>query len=198
MNSLPASTLFKSKKEADREFSGPSLSATDELVAEIRIEGNKTISTEKVLNQLQTRVGRPFDPAQVQRDVRTLTNRSWFVDVQPSYEPSEKGRVVIFKVVERPVIRYIEYIGNEGLRNKRLAKETDLQQGGPVDPYMVEEARKKLLDLYHNNGFNHAQISVLEGNKPTDQGVVFAIDEGPRQRICASRLKGPTSSRSSG
>ena len=136
-------------------ISGLSLSATDEPVAEIRIVGNKTIPTSQILNQLQTRVGRPFDPALVQRDVRKLTARGWFVDVQPTYEQTPNGRIVIFKVVERPIVRYVEYLGNDGIRDKKLAKETDLKVGGSVDPYAVEEARRKIIDLYHRNGFNN-------------------------------------------
>jgi outer membrane protein insertion porin family len=189
MGAMP-STIFKPKKDSERAVSGPSLTATDELVAEIRIVGNKTITATQVLNQLETRANRPFDPALVQRDVRTLTNRGWFIDVKPEYEQAPGGRVVIFNVVERPVIRYIQYLGNEGIRDKKLRKEADLQMGGPVDPYMVEEARKKILDLYRKNGFNNAQVTILEGSKPTDQGVVFAIDEGTKQRIWRVTFEG--------
>jgi outer membrane protein insertion porin family len=181
MGSIPSSIF--GKKEAERTVTGPSLSATDEMVTEIRIEGNSKIPTPQVLKQLQTIVGRPFDPALVQRDVLTLNQRGWFVDVQPSYERTPTGRVVIFKVRERPVIRYIQYIGNEKVRERKLEKETDLKMGGPIDPYVIEEARKKIVDYYHRNGFNNAQVTILEGNKPTDQGVVFVINEGTKQRI---------------
>jgi outer membrane protein insertion porin family len=171
------------KKEPEREASGPSLSATDEPVAEIRVVGNSTIPTTQILNQLQTRVGRPFDPALVQRDVRKLVSRGWFVDVQPTYEQGATGRVVILKVVERPVIRFVEYLGNEKIRDKKLAKETELKVGGPVDPYAVEEARRKLLDLYRRSGFNQAQVTVLKGKENTDNGVVFVIHEGLQQKV---------------
>lgn len=176
-------SMFGSKKEAEAEVSGPSLSATDEPVAEIRILGNTTIPTTQVLNQLQTRVGRPFDPALVQRDVRKLTSRGWFFDVQPTYERAANGRVVIFRVTERPVIRYVEYLGNQGIRQKKLAKETDLKVGGPVDPYAVEEARRKLVALYRRSGYNNAEVTILKGSKPTDNGVVFVINEGTAQKI---------------
>ncbi|MEO7403896.1 MAG: POTRA domain-containing protein, partial [Burkholderiales bacterium] len=175
-------SMFGKKKET-REIAGPSLSATDEPVADIRIAGNTTIPTTQILNQLQTRIGRPFDPALVQRDVRKLASKGWFVDVQPSYEQAQGGRIVIFKVIERPVVRYVEYLGNVGLRSKKLAKETELKVGGPVDPYAVQEAKRKLIDLYHRNGFNNAQISILEGDKPTDHGIVFVINEGTAQKI---------------
>jgi outer membrane protein insertion porin family len=179
--SIPQSMF--GKKEAKPDVSGPSLSATDEPVAEIRVVGNRTIRTDDILNQLQTRVGRPFDPALVQRDVRKLASRGWFVDVQPSYERAPAGRVVIFKVIERPVIRFVEYLGNRGIKTRKLQKETEIKIGGPVDPYAVEEARRKLLALYRRSGYNDAQVTILKGNKPTDNGVVFVIHEGTPQKI---------------
>jgi outer membrane protein insertion porin family len=184
-------TMFGSKKE-QREVTGPSLSATDEPVAEIRIVGNKTIATQQILNQLETRVGRPFDPALVQRDVRKLASRGWFVDVQPSYEQTAAGRIVIFQVVERPVIRYVEYVGNKKIRTKKLERETDLKIDGPVDPYAVEDARRKIIALYQRSGFNDVQVTILEGNKPTDQGVVFIINEGVPQKIWKVVFEGNT------
>ena len=156
---MPASMFGEKRKARDDEARGPSMSATDEPVAEIRIVGNKTIPTDQILNQLQTRVGRPFDPALVQRDVRKLYSRSWFLDVQPSYDKTAAGRVVIFKVIERPVIRYIQYLGNEGIRDKKLAKETGLKVGGSLDPEAVQEARRKIIDLYHRTGYNNVQVA---------------------------------------
>ncbi len=184
MGNFPTSSqsMFGKKKDM-RDVSGPSLSATDEPVAEIRIVGNTTIPTSHILNQLQSRVGRPFDPALVQKDQRRLLSKGWFVDVQPSYEQSPKGRVLIFKVIERPIVRYVEYLGNSEIRTKKISKETDLKVGGPVDPYAVQEAKRKITELYHRNGFNNVQVSILEGDKPTDHGIVFVIHEGQAQKI---------------
>ena len=80
----------------------------EQLVSEIRILGNDTISASQVADQLNTRVGRPFDKRIVEGDVRRLANLGWFVDVKPLYEESNQGIVVIFQVVERPTIRYIK------------------------------------------------------------------------------------------
>ena len=81
----------------------------------------------------------------MQKNVRKLA-AGWFVDVQPRTSDAARPHRD-FKVVERPVIRYVEYLGNKGIRDKKLAKETELKVGGPVDPYAVEEARRKLIAL---------------------------------------------------
>jgi outer membrane protein insertion porin family len=188
----PDGSMFKMKKRETQEVHGPSLAATDEPVVEIRIVGNKTIPTSQILDQLQTRVGRPFDPMLVQRDIRKLASQSWFVAIDPLYEKTPAGRIVILKVVERPTIRYVEYLGNKGIRDKKLNKETGLKLGGSVDPFAIEEARRKIEALYQRNGFNEAQVTILEGNKATDQGVVFVINEGKAQRIWKVEFVGNT------
>ncbi len=153
------------------------------LVREIRILGNETISSEQVAGQLTTRVGRSFDRSIVQRDVRRLANLGWFIDVKPLYESTPLGQIIIFQVVERPTIRYVTYLGNEKVKDKKLAKETGLKSGGAVDPYAVEEARRKIEEYYQSKGYNQVQVTILEGTKPTDKGISFLIHEGISQKV---------------
>lgn len=165
------------------------LAPTEELVAEVRIIGNETTSTTQVITNITTRAGRPFDETVVQRDVRTLANLGWFVDVKSLYERTPQGRIVIFQVVERPTIRYVQYLGNT-IKEKTLSKQTLLKVGGSVDPYAVQEGKRKLRDYYVSKGYNNIQISILEGDKPTDQGVTYLIHEGVSQRIWKSAFVG--------
>lgn len=162
----------------------------EEIVAEVRIVGNETTSNTQVLTNITTRAGRPFDETVVQRDVRNLANLGWFVDVKSLYERTPQGRIVIFQVVERPTIRYVQYVGNTKVRDKTLAKQTLLKVGGSVDPYAVQEGKRKLRDYYVGKGFNNIQVSILEGDKPTDQGVVYLIHEGVSQKIWRTKFVG--------
>lgn len=153
------------------------------LVSEIRILGNDTIPTSQVSGQLTTRVGRKFDPSVVQRDVRQLANLGWFIDVKSLHETTPKGKVVIFQVVERPTIRYVAYVGNYRVTDKKLSSETGLKDGGAVDPYAVEEGRRKIREYYQTFGFHKVQVTILEGSEPTDQGIVYLINEGVAQKV---------------
>ena len=155
----------------------------EQLVSEIRILGNDTISASQVADQLNTRVGRPFNRTIVQDDVRRLANLGWFVDVKPLYEATPQGRVVIFQVVERPTIRYVQYVGNSKIKDKNLAKETGLKDGGAIDPYAVDEGRRKIKEYYTSRGYNKVQVTILEGSKPTDKGIVYLINEGVAQKV---------------
>ena len=86
---------------------------TDELVAEVRVEGNHTKSTTKLLNEIGIRAGRPFDRDQLQRDVRKLASKSWFLNVKPEITRAPSGGLIVtFIVIERPVLKYVRFVGN--------------------------------------------------------------------------------------
>ncbi len=159
------------------------ITPTSSDVIEIRVLGNDTIPLNQIESQISTRVGRPFDPSVVQSDVRQLANRGWFVDVKPLYETTPQGRIVIFKVVERPTNRYVTYIGNEKVNDKKLAKETNLKAGGAIDPYSVEEGRRKIVEYYQSKGYNNVQVTIFEGTKTTDKGIVYLINEGNFEKV---------------
>jgi outer membrane protein insertion porin family len=161
------------------------------LVQEVRVEGNHTTPVSK-LPQLRTRVGQPFDAMIVQEDVRTLATSRKFLDVKSQYQSVPGGMTVIFQVVERATIEYIDFCGNQSIRTQTLRKKTELEEKQPLDPYAVEEARRKLEAYYHEKGYNHAYITIIEGNKTNDHGVAFLVDEGIMQRVRWTSFEGNT------
>ena len=153
------------------------------VVADVHIIGNETVSTDKIFSYIRTRKGRPFDAEALQQDKRNLVTKGMFRDVLIATQQTAHGILVTFEVFERPTIHYIEFIGDRGMSEKTLRKEIGLKEKDALNPYAVEEARRKLEDLYHRKGYPKAQVMVTEGNRREDRGVVFAIAEGPLQRI---------------
>jgi outer membrane protein insertion porin family len=157
----------------------PATAAVDEAnrIVEVRIEGNHATEVSK-LPKLVTRAGQIFDPQAIEEDVRTLHRSRKFIDVHPKYVRVKEGVVVIFQVVERPMLRYVKYIGNEKVTSRTLRKKAEIDVGDSMDPYVVEEARRRIESFYHEKGYDTAKVSTVEGSKPGDKGAVFLIDEG--------------------
>lgn len=155
----------------------------EELVTEVRIVGAKGIPSEKFLPSVKTRASRPFQPDLIEEDVRRLHRTGLFLDVKTYTPEVPGGRLVVFEVLPRPLLHYVTYAGNRAFDAKRLAKETGLNPGDPLDNWQVEEARRRILELYRNKGFPDASVTIIEGNRPEDRGAIFLINEGRRQRI---------------
>lgn len=163
-------------------------------VVDVRIVGNKRTPTEKLMRFIHTRPGRPYNAETVGQDVRNLTGSGLVDDVRPQYQdaPNGRGRIVVFEVFERATIRSIEYVGNRKIKKKTLSKEAKLKAGDPLEPFTIEEARNRLEAFYRDKGFVNVRITLSEGSKPTDERVVFLINEGAKQTILWTNFEGNT------
>ena len=161
------------------------------IVKDVRIEGNHQTSSGK-LPKLRTRIGEVFDPHIVQEDARALSQSHNFLDVVSQYQAVPGGMAVIFKVVERPIMEHVDFVGNQDTRTQSLRKKAELEKGQPLDPYAVEEGRRKVEEYYHEEGYSHAVITVLEGTKAGDRGVTYMVDEGPQEKIMWTSAEGNT------
>ncbi len=171
--------------------SQPAVGNPADRIIEVRIEGNHATDASK-LPKLVTRAGQIFDPQAVEDDVRTLHRSRKFVDVLPKYVRMPEGIVVIFQVVERPMLRYVKYVGNRSVTNRTLKKKSEIDVGDSMDPYVVEEARRRIESYYHEKGYDSARVTTVEGSKPGDKGAVFLIDEGQRRKSLMTTFVGNT------
>ena len=123
--------------------------APPDKVVDVKIAGNKSLPLEKILPSIHTRAGRPFNLELIAEDVRRLDHTHQFLNVKTYWQQVPGGRVVIFAVVERPPLQEVKYIGCHEIHRKTLQKEPELKVGDPADPNAIEEARRKIEELYH-------------------------------------------------
>lgn len=170
-------------------------------VADVQIRGNRVTPRSEIEGLIRTRRGRIFDPEVLQSDVHSLLDRGRFSDVKTYTQQVPEGMVVIFEVLEPPKIEYVRYVGNKGSRwnvfakgisDYALDKEVGLKKGESLNVYAVEEARRRIENLYHEKGYAKAEVVVVEGDKPQDRGVVFLISEGNVERIYSTSFEGNT------
>ncbi len=166
--------------------------AAGQPVVAVRILGPSALVRKKVLPLLKTRPGRRLELDQLEKDVRELTRSGWFIDVRTYTQSTPDGVIVIFDLLERPLLHYVKFIGNRQVGEKRLAQEAQINEGDPLDTWAVEEAARRIEDYYHEHGYPDAKITILEGNKPKDSGAVFLINEGKRQKILWTGFVGNT------
>ncbi len=160
---------------------------------DIQVIGNQSVSTEKVLGMISTKLGRPFDQATLEKDVRKLAKHGTFLGVRTIREQVTGGVKITFQVSERPTLAYVKYIGNEKVSDKKLAKKTELKKGAPFDMhYDIDEGKRKIEECYKEKGYNDVHVSILEGNKPGDRGAIYLINEGVVQKVWKVYFEGNT------
>ncbi len=170
----------------------PRSNTPPQLVAGVRVIGNEAINEEKVRSYLKTRKDREFDPEVVQADVRALASSGLFRDVRTYTQQTPQGVVVTYHVFERPTIQYVKILGNRAVTDKSLLKKIELKEGDALNTYSVEMARQKIEEFYHSKGYRTTEVSIVEGNRAGDHGVVLLVNEGNLERVWDVRFVGNT------
>jgi outer membrane protein insertion porin family len=160
------------------------------LVVDVILRGN--VNEEKARSFIRTKREYEFDPATLNADVRRLMSSNLYQDVRTFTRDVAEGVVVIIELTGRPKMNYLEFHGNRGFTDKKLIKTCELKVGEPLNAFDVEEGRRKIEEQYHTKGYPKAQVGILEGDKASDQGVVYMISEGYLQRISAVTFEGNT------
>lgn len=136
--------------------------ARGQPVIQIAVAGNRRVSTEDVLVYLgQTRVGRPFTPEGLARDVRELWDSGLFDDVEVDLTRRDDGVSLRVLVRERPSIKAIEFSGNNEIDSEDLteALSVEIKTGTILSYAAIRRGVQKLRDKYAEEGYFLAEVS---------------------------------------
>src|SRR5436853_3096165 len=160
---------------------------------EVQYTGPATISKERILAQIRTRVGQPYSNQVVEDDIKALYKTGFIRNVRIFAQPESDGLKVIVAVQTRAIVREIEIAGAEKIKPKRIRKEIKLKLNQPVDEQQLEEARQKIVEIYQGRGFT--DVSVQFRVDPLDEKrgtarVVYTVNEGVKGAVRQVHFEG--------
>ena len=169
--------------------------APQPLVKAIQVEyaGPATVSKERILAQMRTKVGEPYSDQVVEQDIKNLYKTGSILNVRIFARPREGGVNVTVAVQTRSVVREIVVDGAHGIKPRTIRKDIGLKLGQPVNEEELEKARQKIIDNYRGHGFNDAVVQFRVD--PIDEKlgtarVVYTISEGEKGAIRRIRFEG--------
>lgn len=147
-------------------------------IVEIRVAGNRRISTDDVLAFIREQKGEPFKPEALTRDVRDLWDSSFFDDIEVDLERRDGGVHLRFLVRERPSIRTIEVKGNSEIDTDKLLEGISVKSGATLSYPALRVAVQKLRDMYAEQGYFLAEASFeVIPQRENEVTVAFTIRE---------------------
>src|SRR5438876_3058258 len=160
---------------------------------DVQYTGPQTVSKERILAQMRTRVGQPYSNQVVENDIAALYKTGSIHNVRIFAQPEGDGVKVIVAVQTRAIMREIEIAGAERIKAKRLRKEIKLRLNQPVNEQQLEEARQKIIEVYQGRGFT--DVSVQFRVDPIDEKrgtarVVYTVNEGVKGAVRRIRFEG--------
>ncbi|MEL7059848.1 MAG: outer membrane protein assembly factor BamA [Acidobacteriota bacterium] len=163
-----------------------------QIVQELEISGLETLSAETVEHYLfgtDGVVGRPLDAAALDRRLRRLWRRQLVDDVEVTASEATGGIRLEVRVVERPVLTSIEYVGLDRVNESDVREQADRDriqayEGEPLQRGELERLARAVEDLYKEKGFRFATATVdLATAGRGQRTATITVDEGDKVKI---------------
>ena len=157
------------------------------IVKEIAVEyvGPPSISKERVLANLSTKVGDIYTERSAEADIRALYSTGGVANVRIFAEPLDDGVKVTVLLQGRPVIEEILIEGATAIPPNRVRREIQSTPGNVLSEDALEADRQKILALYESRNFAEASVQYRIEEIPANNRarVTFSITEGPKMVV---------------
>ncbi|MCL5005824.1 MAG: outer membrane protein assembly factor BamA [Acidobacteria bacterium] len=168
------------------------------LIEAIEFRGNRRVPSSVLRARILSRPGEVYNINSLERDFMALWNTGYFDDIRLEVENGKTGKIVIFYVREKKLIRAISYKGlstisesdvMEAFQKRKIGLTIDSQ----YDPVVIKRAEVVLHDMLAAHGRQFATVRHRTRNIPPNSvALTFIITEGPKVKVGNIRFQGNT------
>ncbi|MBO8130346.1 MAG: outer membrane protein assembly factor BamA [Candidatus Marinimicrobia bacterium] len=152
----------------------------------ITVKGNKTIKEESIKLQSGLFEGKSIGIEGIQNAIKRLWNLKLFSDIKIYLDKATSdGVFLIIEVKEYPRLGNVSITGNKKISKNKIKDQIKLIKGQVLSNSRIFSVRKKIIDLYKEEGFLNAKVEI-ETKKTADENVVdlvVRIRENKKVRI---------------
>ncbi|MEW6673774.1 MAG: outer membrane protein assembly factor BamA [Thermodesulfobacteriota bacterium] len=153
-------------------------------IVDIRIEGNNRIEADAIRKQTQAKTGDLYQTGSLSKDLKAIYAMGYFDDVRILAEDAPGGKIVIFKVKEKPTIRYIRLSGNRVIEDEKIRENLTLKTGSILNIFRIQNNIERIGALYKDKNYHNVRVTFEVQQRENNQAdLTFVIEEGAKLRI---------------
>ena len=159
---------------------------------DVQYAGPASVAKEKIIANMRTRVGKPYDDKVVEEDIRNLYATGNITNVRIFGEPTADGVKVIVVVAAKAQITEVILNGVTTLKASRVRKQITAKPGDSLNESSLEADKQKITQYYADKGFPETDVKfeVQADDKAGTARVTFTVSEGAKTTIHATKFEG--------
>jgi len=153
-------------------------------IVDIRVVGNNRIEADAIRKQIQTKPGDLFQAGNLSKDLKSIYAMGYFDDVRIMAEDDPRGKIVIFKVKEKPPIRYIRVSGNRVYEDEKIKENLTVKTGSILNIFKIRNNIERIEALYRDKNYHNVRVTYdIQPRDNNQADLTFEIEEGVKLRI---------------
>ena len=161
------------------------------VIDSIAVEGAERTGRPFVISRLGILPGSEVNYREVARAIEALYQTGQYSNVEALQATHEQTEILMFRVVERPILSRWSVEGTEKLSDRSVRGRIRVVTGRPYNPAHSAASVSRIDSLYRNEGYYQTRVDIRE--EPQEDGnvhVIFDVDEGPRVAIANVIIEG--------
>ena len=148
---------------------------------DVQFVGPTTLSKQRVLDNLATKPGAPYNERLVEEDIKSLYATGNVSNARIFAEPVTGGLKVTVLLQGRSTVGEVLIEGSEAVHDSKIRKEITTKPGDPLSDEKISEDRQKILKLYEDRNYTDVTVEPKTSELPDKRiRVTFVINEGPK------------------
>ncbi len=166
-----------------------SLYSSDEIIEKIELTGNVYFTKDAFFHLLKIKEGDPYDEAKIREEFKKLWDSGYFSDLYVESNDGEKGKIVIFRIKERPKITIIEYdevksITRSTIEDHLKERGIDFKTNTPLNMKTIWKVEESIKELLGSKGYLDAEVRAeIKPITAKTRSVHFKVKHGPKTKI---------------
>jgi len=165
--------------------------SAQEIILEIKAEGNYHISTEMIKSVVTFEVGDFLNPGDISESIKNLYQLGVFNNIEIEADALSSGLLIKIIIEEFPVIDKVEIKGNKKVKDSKIKEVIALKTGAYLSPFLLKETSGQIAQEYKKKSYNFADVEYEE--IPSDNhtvDVVINVNEGQKIAIKEINIHG--------
>jgi len=172
------------------------LGQDSEMIKRIDVVGAQKMTKENLLFRIGLKESDDIRSIDFSAILEKLWALGTYDDIKIKYTDEEDGKVLIIQVVERPIVKEVDYrggtqVGLSNIKDKIKEKKLEIEPDTIYNPDAARKIKSEIVDLAAEKGYNDPVVDILL--EPMGAGIcrlVFDIKEGGKARIYKIKLFG--------
>lgn len=162
-------------------------------VGDVVIEGNRRTEQGAILALLSASPGQAVSIETIDQDIQAIFQLGRFEDVAARIVERNGINTLIYQVDERPLVRQVEFSGNDELDDSKLKELISLKTPAIYAPNSIAESIRAIKAAYVEEGYHAVEVTEsLEVNELHEATLTFQIEEGAKALVDSIEFVGNT------
>ena len=156
-----------------------------ERVTEIQITGNDRIEEDAIRRVIKTKPGDVYNLKAIADEIKAVYAMGYFDDIRIEAQNVPEGKIITFRIKEKPTVRGILIDGNTWVYEDDEIKEVlTIRKGSIININTIQSDMRRIEELYKEKNFYNAKVGFNIYQKKDNQAdIEYTIDEGKKLHI---------------